>query len=122
MKINSQYTRFFIAGIFFTIFGPSLFIILSLIIEIILASILSEMIIHSLRYKVYKYFVFNKKKSTPLTYISSIAPISLSNILIVISLKNILNPIYIAIINTFISATIGYLWSKYCFKYIQKSQ
>ena len=85
--INTQYKRYLLTGVFFTFFGPILFVSLTFIFPIMYSSILAEIVIHSFRYKFYKYFIFQRRSSSPFTYLQSIAPISLLNISITISGK-----------------------------------
>ena len=118
IKLSRQYIKYLAAGSFFTIAGPFLFILLSLYIDIRIASIVNELFIHLIRYLSYKYFVFTNVKATPIAYIGSIAPMVILNIFLVFKLKDTFTVNQIAIITVLFSISLGYIWTKYCFKKI----
>tara|TARA_Y100001968_G_C19421712_1_gene752103 strand:+ start:1492 stop:1854 length:363 start_codon:yes stop_codon:yes gene_type:complete len=113
---NKQYFKYILSGFIFTTIGPSLFLFLCLFLPTDQAAILNELIIHTVRYKTLKYYVFNANLANPLDYLFSILPLSLFNISAAYFLKDIYRPIQIAAISILYSFTLGYFLTKYFIK------
>ncbi len=112
---SKQYYKFILSGIIFTLIGPSFFLFLCLYLPVEQAAIFNELFIHSIRYKILKYYVFKSKLANPLDYLVSILPLSLFNICLAYYFKDIFTPVQIASISIIYSLTIGYLITRLFF-------
>lgn len=115
--VSRQYTRFLLAGALFTLAGPSLFYLIALIGTPVLASFLTEIGMHSARCIVYNRFVFSSAGTGIRTYLTAAVPISLINLGLVFVLQYHIPLWQIAGIIGLQGATIGYLWSQFCYRY-----
>ena len=116
--LSYRYCKFLLAGIFFTLAGPSLFVVLASQLAPGLASFFSEIIIHCLRYFSHSRFIFSENKSRGIrTYLSAAVPLSLLNICLAMSLTGLIGKINMAIVLGVLGSTGGYLWSKICYRY-----
>ena len=127
LKIISLYKssqiRYLISGSIFTVIGPSLFILTSSIVNPRYAILFSEIITHFLRFNMITLWVFQKKinNSSLRAYIKATIPLFIINFFIVNIFISFLGTILTALITAFFSATIGYLWNKYCYLKISKT-
>ena len=117
--MSKQYIKYLFSGAFFSILGPLFFLLISNIIQSNLAILVSEFILHTLRFQSFKYFIFShiSKNKSKRKYIFSTAPTILTNILLVNFISAYLKPLEIAIFIGLMSISIGYIWTKYCYKY-----
>jgi putative flippase GtrA len=116
--LSYRYCKFLLAGVFFTLAGPSLFVVLASKLAPGLASFFSEILIHCLRYFSHSRFIFREIKVRGIrTYLSAAVPLSLLNILLAMSLTGLIGKINMAIILGIIGSTGGYFWSKVCYQY-----
>jgi hypothetical protein len=106
-----------LAGAFFTLAGPALFIFLARIAAPVIASVTSEVSMHSIRCVIYNRFVFTGAQSGVLTYLTAAIPASLLNVCLVYYLQSSLVSWQIAIVIALQSATLGYLWSRACYSF-----
>tara|TARA_Y100001968_G_scaffold164516_1_gene150576 strand:- start:9 stop:374 length:366 start_codon:yes stop_codon:yes gene_type:complete len=113
--LKKQYFRYLLSGVFFTLSGPLLFIFISTIISMEKAMIINEMIIHILRYKFFKYYVFTNLSTNIFSYIISILPITTFNVTIAFLFKDGWSSYQIATLSIIYSTTIGYILTKYIF-------
>ena len=113
-----RYCKFLLAGVFFTLAGPSLFVILASQLAPGLASFFSEILIHCLRYFSHSRFIFSDNKVRGIrTYLSAAVPLSLLNIFLAITLTGLIGKINMAILLGLLGSTGGYLWSNVCYQY-----
>lgn len=108
MATDNVLSRYVLWGIFFTLLGPCLFILLFPI-GPIAAAYTTEMAIHSLRYNIYKNYVFTKKDAYKVTitrYIRACIPISTANICLT-GLMSLITNDRIAISVTVTGASVG---------------
>ncbi|MFN7630727.1 MAG: hypothetical protein ACK5Q7_06505 [Cyanobacteriota bacterium] len=116
-RISPQYARFLLTGAAFTLAGPALFFVLALLWPPLLASVLTELSMHSLRCVVYNMFVFASAGSGIRTYLTAAVPMSLVNFGLVYFLQDILPLWQLAFLIGVQGATIGYFWSRLCYRY-----
>lgn len=112
------YLKYIISGGFFTIFGPIIFIYIANYLEYTVSMFISQTFVHLIRFNIYKYLVFKPKSSSLFSYIFSILPLFILNIIIANRLAFKFKPYEIGIIVAFISATLGYLWTSFCYRNI----
>jgi putative flippase GtrA len=118
LVLSYRYYKFLLAGLFFTLAGPSLFVVLASQLPPGLASFFSEILIHCLRYFSHSRFIFSENKVRGVrTYLSAAVPLSLLNILLAMSLTGLIGKIKMAILLGIIGSTGGYFWSKACYQY-----
>ncbi|MEY4353978.1 MAG: hypothetical protein RLZZ609_2219 [Cyanobacteriota bacterium] len=115
--LSPQYLRFLLTGVVFTISGPSLFYFVALSLPPLLASFIVEVVMHSIRCLVYNRFVFSSGGSGVRTYLTAAVPISLFNLGLVFFLQKTLQLWQLALLIGLLSATLGYMWSKLCYRY-----
>ncbi len=115
--VSRQYARFLLTGAAFTLAGPSLFYLMALGMAPLLSSFLTEISMHSARCIVYNRFVFSSEGTGIRTYLTAAVPISLINLGLVFVLQQHFPLWHIACIIGFQGATIGYLWSRFCYRY-----
>ena len=115
---NSAQIRYISSGIFFTLVGPTFFIFLASYIPPKIAILITDLLIHSLRFNVLTRWVFRSKvnKSSVFAYLKATIPLSFCNFVLVSLLVPILGNIIVAILVGFFSATIGFIWNKICYK------
>ena len=120
--MNKQFIRYVLSGSFFSILGPLFFLFISNILQSNLAILFSEFILHVLRFFSFKYFIFHNtsRNKSKRKYIFSTAPTILTNILLVNILEAHIKPRDIAIIIGLMSISIGYIWTKHCYRYFSK--
>jgi hypothetical protein len=114
---SRTYPRFLLAGVFFTLAGPSFFILAAKLMAPVLASILCEISMHTVRCLVYNRIVFTSLGGGVRTYLSAAIPTSLLNIGLVYCLQSHLPSWQIGLLIGLQSSTIGYLWSRACYRY-----
>jgi hypothetical protein len=116
-SLSPQYLRFLLTGVVFTLTGPTLFYLVAQILTPLLASLLVEISMHSMRCLVYNRFVFSSKGTGIRTYLTAAVPLSLFNLAIVFLFENSLPLWQLALSIGFLSATLGYAWSRLCYRY-----
>ncbi len=121
---KSSQIRYLISGSIFTVIGPSLFILTSSIVNPRYAILFSEIITHFLRFHMITLWVFQTKinNSSFRAYIKATIPLLILNFIIVNIFISFLGTIRTALITAFFSATIGYLWNKYCYLKTSKTK
>jgi len=115
--VSRQYARFLLTGVAFTLAGPGFFYILALSMAPLLASFLTEISMHSARCMIYNRFVFSSAGTRIRTYLTAAVPMSLINLGLVFVLQHYFPLWQIACIIGLQGATIGYLWSRFCYRY-----
>ncbi len=120
---KSSQIRYLISGSIFTVIGPSLFILISSILNPRYAILFSEIITHFLRFNIMTLWVFQTKinNSSLKAYIKATIPLFIVNFFIVNIFISFLGTISTALISGVFSATIGYLWNKYCYSRTTKN-
>jgi len=115
--LHSKPLRFFLSGALFTYLGPFLFYHLYYI-GPILALLIVELLVHILRFSLYKSFVFSGGNFavTPSRYIQAILPVLLANLLVVSSLAPYTSRLTVILVSLSISTFLGYLSSSASFK------
>ena len=115
---NNQQLRYLFSGCFFTILGPSLFLLISSSFSLKLSIIFSEFFLHTLRFFVITIWIFKSKinKKSLRSYLKSSIPLFAINYILVSFLSMFLNKIFVAIIIGLFSATLGFLWTRYSYK------
>lgn len=79
--------------------------------------LMTEVSMHSLRSIVYNRFVFTTADSGLRTYLTAAVPLSLLNMGLVFFLRGHLYLWQMAVYIGFQNATVGYLWSRVCYRY-----
>lgn len=116
-RISSQYLRFLVVGALFTVSGPSVFLLLVKLFTPWIASLISELCLHSIRFAVYNRFLFGTRMTGVRTYISAAMPMMLLNSGLVFILQTRVPIIWITLLIAINAASIGYWWTKACYKY-----
>jgi hypothetical protein len=117
-KFSTCYLRFLLTGVFFTIFGPFLFLLISVSLAPVLTSVLVECLVHCFRYFVYSRYVFVGHRSDGVrTYISAALPVALLNIGFVAAFVGTVGRLNMAIVLGLFGASAGYFWTKICYRY-----
>jgi hypothetical protein len=116
-SLSPQYFRFLLTGAVFTLSGPSLFYLLAKSLPPVLASAIVEVSMHSIRCLVYNRFVFSSGGTGVRTYLTAAVPLSLFNLALVFFAQKYLPLWQLALLIGLQSATLGYLWSKLCYRY-----
>ena len=117
MTRQSIFTRFFVSGIVFTILGPCLFW-LAYPLGPFLAAALAEMAVHSVRFFVFKKFVFPANMGYRISfprYLVSALPLTLTGLLSVAFFKTILDRTALTLVSALISVMVGFLWSRFVY-------
>lgn len=119
---NISQIRYIASGIFFTITGPSLFILLSSFISPKIAIIFSEIFLHFIRFQIITKWVFQSRinKASMIAYTKATIPLFICNFILVNLLVSILGTIRVAILIATFSATIGFIWNKICYRKTSK--
>ena len=119
-----QLSRYILSGCFFTIFAPSLFLILSSYMPTRFSFIISDFLIQVLRFNILTIWVFESRinRNSLKAYLKATIPTSFINFFLVSILSPFISRFYLAIIIGIFSASAGYLWSKFCYLKIQKNQ
>ena len=117
-KFSPCYLRFLFAGVFFTILGPFLFLLISVSLAPVFASLLVECLVHCFRYFIYSRYVFFSDRSDGVrTYISAALPVALLNIGLVAAFVGTVGRLNMAIVLGLVGASAGYFWTKICYRY-----
>lgn len=116
-SVSPQYARFLLTGAAFTLAGPALFYVMALQLAPLLASFLTEISMHSARCVIYNRFVFSSAGSGIRTYLTAAVPLSLINFGLVFVLQHHWPLWQIAVLIGLQGATLGYLWSRFCYRY-----
>ena len=109
--------RYFISGIVFTVFGPTLFWLLYPLGAMLGLSV-SISVAHTARYFVFRVFVFSRNQGfrvSPLRYLMSICPAVLAELLVTSLTYRFFTRTVVVVLPTGVSICIGYLSSKYIF-------
>ena len=117
IKNNKVQIRYIISGSFFTLVGPSSFILISSFMPAQLGIIVSEVLINCFRFQVITRWVFKSRvnQKTVLAYIKATLPLFICNFVLVSLLVPLFGKIIVAIIIGLFSATIGFIWNKICY-------
>ena len=122
LRKNNDFIRYVIVGMFLTILGPSIFLFSCNFFPPNVSIFFSEFLAHSLRFYLITGWVFKSiiNRKSLIAYLKGTTPIISLNIILVNYLTNILDELQIAIIISFFSATIGFIWNKFCFANAKK--
>ena len=106
--------RYILSGFFFTVLGPSFFILLATYISPKIAIVIADVCIHILRFNVITRWVFRLRinKKSIYSYFKATIPISISNFILVSLLVPLLGNFVVALLIAAFSATIGFAWNK----------
>ena len=115
---NSAQLRYILSGIFFTIFGPSFFVLLATYIPPKIAILIADLLIHFLRFHVVTRWVFLSRinKNSIYSYLKATIPLSIFNFIIVSLLVPLFGNFIVAILLATFSATIGFVWNRICYE------
>ena len=116
--MSRQLNRYLISGIGFTAFGPTVFWLLYPV-GATKAIVIAELVIHSIRYTVFKLYVFRGRDGYEVTlikYILSTIPVVLVTVLTVVIFQRWVGREYLTILTTIMSAALGFLVSKGIYK------
>ena len=111
------FMRFSLSGVIFTSLGPTLFWFLYPV-GPYLAVASTEIVIHTMRYFTFRHLIFPHKKGyrvSPVRYIVSALPVTLSSFVCVGLLKDVLNRTALTLCTALLSVIIGFLWSKFVY-------
>jgi putative flippase GtrA len=112
------FSRYGLSGVFFTLLGPGIFW-LAYPAGPFLALAITEASCHCLRYLSFRHFVFpighGFHVSVP-RYIVSVIPTTLTNILLVAILRNLLGRTTLTLLIALFSVSVGFLWSRFVYK------
>ncbi len=118
LQIKRSLVKYLANGIFFTFFGPSVFW-LAYPLGPIMSIIVSDSVVHLLRFYSFKAFVFRRKAGfsvTPLGYLLSLLPLLAIRLLIIHSLYYSYDRNSLTILMAVISITLGFVFSASIFK------
>ena len=120
---NRIQIRYIFSGIFFTLVGPSFFILLTLYIPPKISILIADLLINILRFNVITKWVFNSKinKKSIYAYLKATLPLSSCNFIIVSLLMPLLGKFIVAILIAIFSATVGFAWNQLCYKKTKKN-
>ncbi len=106
--------RYILSGFFFTVLGPSFFILLANYISPKIAILITEVCIHILRFNLITRWVFRLRinKKSIYSYFKATIPISISNFILVSLLVPLFGNFVVALIIATFSVTIGFAWNK----------
>ena len=115
---NKTQIRYVFSGIFFTVVGPAFFILLATYISPRIAILITDILIHTLRFNIITRWVFRSRinKNSIYAYLKGTIPISISNFILVSLLVSILGNFIVAILVAIFSATIGFIWNNICYQ------
>ena len=117
-EVASAFSRFGVTGVFFTLLGPIIFL-WAYQLGALLAYFISESVVHTVRYILFRLFVFTDSRGyrvTPLRYFLSILPSNLAGALVVLLLSPLVSKFTLIVIGTFFSVLIGFAWSFFLYK------
>ena len=117
IKNNLDQIRYIISGSFFTLVGPSSFILISSFIPAQVAILFSELLINFIRFQVITRWVFKTRVNSKSVraYIKATMPLFICNFILVSILVPLFGKIMVALIIGIFSATIGFIWNKICY-------
>ena len=117
MKIFKNYTliKYAITGTIFTIFSPLIFIFLSNYLSRVLVILILEPLAFSLKFLVYKLWVFKRGRVVINNYLLHIFPLYLNALLIAKITENIKSVEFVALLIILINGLIGYIWGNYIY-------
>ena len=121
---SSAFTRYGLSGVVFTLLGPGIFW-LAYPAGPFLALAIAEASCHVLRYLSFRHLVFPRSHGFQVSvprYIVAAIPTTLTNIVMVAILRNLLGRTTLTILVALFSVSVGFLWSRYVYKYPQISQ
>lgn len=114
---RSAFLRFGLSGILFTLLGPAIFW-LAYPIGPMLALIIAEAGVHSVRFLTFRTLVFPPHKGyrvSPVRYLISVVPTTLTGFAVVALLREQLSRTELTITGAIISLLIGFIWSRYVY-------
>ena len=112
------FSRYAISGIVFTITAPILFWNFYFL-GAVRSVVTTELIIHLVRFNAFKYYVYPKTKgyrSSVRKYLLSIAPTTVSALIMANILENIASKEITTVLISTVSMTVGFGWSRYVYK------
>ncbi len=118
LQTKRSLVKYLANGIFFTLFGPSVFW-LAYPLGPIMSLIVSDLVVHFLRFYSFKVFVFRSQAGfsvTPLGYLLSLLPLLLIRLLIIDYLYHTYNRTSLTILLTVISILLGFIFSVSIFR------
>ena len=115
---NKAQIRYIFSGIFFTIVGPSLFLLLAKYISPRIAILIADILIHTLRFNIITRWVFRSRinKKSIYSYLKATVPISIANFIMVSLLVPLFGNLIVATLVAIFSATVGFIWNKFCYR------
>ena len=120
---NAIQIKYILSGIIFTIIGPSFFILIAKYISPKIAILISELIMHIIRFNIITKWVFQVRvnKNSIFAYFKATIPLVFCNFTLVSFLVPLFGNVVIGIFVAFFSATVGFIWNKICYKLNQKN-
>ena len=115
---NATQIRYIFSGIFFTLLGPSFFILLASYIQPKIAITISEILVNLLRFNIITRWVFHSRinKNSIYAYLKATIPLSFCNFTLVSFLVPVFGNVIVALLVTIFSATVGFAWNKICYR------
>lgn len=118
MSRRSDFIRFSLSGIVFTILGPCIFWI-AYPLGPFLALAMAEASCHVLRYLSFRHLVFPRGHGFHVSvprYIVAAIPTTLTGIVVVAVFRNVLGRTTLTLIGALLSVSVGFLWSRFVYK------
>lgn len=111
------FVRFGLAGVVFTLLGPSLFW-LAYPLGPFFALAVAELTVHTLRFFVFRQVVFPAQKGyhvSLLRYVVAALPVSLAGVITVVVLRSRLDRTSLTLAGAGIALLVGFVWSRYVY-------
>ena len=118
MSRRSDFIRFSLSGVVFTVLGPSLFW-LAYPLGPFLALAIAEASCHVLRYLSFRHLVFTRDHGFHVSvprYIVAAIPTTITGIVVVAIFRNVLGRTSLTLIGALLSVSVGFLWSRFVYK------
>jgi putative flippase GtrA len=115
---QSDFIRFSLSGVVFTVLGPGLFW-LAYPLGPFLALAIAEASCHVLRYLSFRHLVFPRGHGFHVSvprYIVAAIPTTLTGIVVVAIFRNVLGRTSLTLIGALLSVSVGFLWSRFVYK------
>ena len=112
-KYLSQFRSFFkygFVGVVFTLIGPVLFLFLSSYLPRVVAIIISEPLLYSSKYLLYKHWVYVDRKVGVFLYLCQVMPLYLLSIFLIRSTQHSLSSLQAIFLVVVINGFLGYWW------------
>ena len=121
--VNHTFTRYGLSGVFFTILGPGIFW-MTYPAGPFLALGTAEVSCHVLRYLSFRHLVFPRSRGFKVSmprYIVSAIPTTLTNLILVTILRDLIGRTALTLIAALLSVSVGFIWSRFVYRLPQIS-